>query len=84
MHRPRDVGCVPIGICSVSADRRLSLDHTPEIFEDPVEGAGHWVLCTSALFSKDLREYDWGEVRRTCHFIGGQAILTIFYLGRAG
>jgi hypothetical protein len=36
----------------------------PEIFEDPVvKRASHWVLSTSALFSKHLREYGWGEVR---------------------
>ena len=36
----------------------------PEIFEDPVvKRASRWVLSTSALFSKHLREYGWGEVR---------------------
>jgi len=35
----------------------------PEIFEDPVvKRASHWVLSTSALFSKHLREYGWSEV----------------------
>ncbi|KAI9510514.1 acyltransferase ChoActase/COT/CPT [Russula earlei] len=35
----------------------------PEIFDDPlVKRASHWVLSTSALFSKHLREYGWGEV----------------------
>jgi hypothetical protein len=39
-------------------------DSVPEIFEDPVvKRAIHWVLSTSALFSKHLREYCWGEVR---------------------
>jgi hypothetical protein len=28
-----------------------------------VKRASHWVLSTSALFSKHLREYGWGEVR---------------------
>ena len=55
-------------------------ESVPEIFEDPVvKRASYWVLSTSALLSKHLREYDWGEVRRTCHFIGGQATLTIFF-----
>jgi len=39
-------------------------ESVPEIFDDPVvKRAGHWVLSTSALFSKHLREYGWGEVR---------------------
>jgi len=39
-------------------------ERVPEIFEDPVvKRASHWVLSTSALFSKHLREYGWGEVR---------------------
>ena len=39
-------------------------ESVPEIFEDPVvKRAGRWVLSTSALFSKHLREYGWGEVR---------------------
>jgi carnitine O-acetyltransferase len=39
-------------------------ESVPEIFEDPVvKRASHWVLSTSALFSKHLREYGWGEVR---------------------
>ena len=34
------------------------------MFEDPVvKRASHWVLSTSALYSKHLREYGWGEVR---------------------
>ncbi|KAH9977527.1 acyltransferase ChoActase/COT/CPT [Russula compacta] len=38
-------------------------ESVPEIFEDPVvKRASHWVLSTSALFSKHLREYGWGEV----------------------
>ena len=46
-------------------------ESVPEIFEDPVvKRAGHWVLSTSALFSKHLREYGWGEVRLT--FFGGR------------
>lgn len=44
-------------------------ESVPEIFEDPVvKRANHWVLSTSALFSKHLREYGWGEVRLTCPF----------------
>ena len=39
-------------------------EDVPEIFEDPVvKRSSHWVLSTSALFSKHLREYGWGEVR---------------------
>lgn len=39
-------------------------ESVPEIFEDAVvKRASHWVLSTSALFSKHLREYGWGEVR---------------------
>jgi carnitine O-acetyltransferase len=39
-------------------------EDVPEMFEDPVvKRASHWVLSTSALFSKYLREYGWGEVR---------------------
>ena len=39
-------------------------ESVPEIFEDPVvKRASHWVLSTSALFSTNLREYGWGEVR---------------------
>jgi carnitine O-acetyltransferase len=39
-------------------------ESVPELFEDPVvKRASHWVLSTSALFSKYLREYGWGEVR---------------------
>lgn len=35
----------------------------PELFDDPVmKRASHWVLSTSALVSKHLREYGWGEV----------------------
>ncbi|KAI0251797.1 carnitine acetyl transferase [Lactifluus subvellereus] len=38
-------------------------EDVPEMFEDPVvKRASHWVLSTSALFSKHLREYGWGEV----------------------
>jgi len=38
-------------------------ESVPEIFEDAVvKRASHWVLSTSALFSKHLREYGWGEV----------------------
>jgi len=44
-------------------------ESVPEIFEDPVvKRASHWVLSTSALSSKYLREYGWGEVRLTCPF----------------
>jgi hypothetical protein len=44
-------------------------DSVPEIFEDPVvKRASYWVLSTSSLFSKHLREYGWGEVRLTCLF----------------
>jgi carnitine O-acetyltransferase len=57
-------------------------ESVPEIFEDPVvKRAGHWVLSTSALFSKHLREYGWGEVRLTFFF--GAAALTSCYAGRA-
>jgi len=61
-------------------------ESVPEIFEDPVvKRASRWVLSTSALFSKHLREYGWGEVRLTClFFLGGQATLTNFYTGRSG
>jgi carnitine O-acetyltransferase len=39
-------------------------ESVPEIFEDPVvKRASRWVLSTSAVFSKYLREYGWGEVR---------------------
>jgi carnitine O-acetyltransferase len=39
-------------------------ESVPDIFEDPVvKRASHWVLSTSTLFSKHLREYGWGEVR---------------------
>ena len=39
-------------------------ESVPEIFEDPVvKRASRWVLSTSTLFSKHLREYGWGEVR---------------------
>jgi hypothetical protein len=39
-------------------------ESVPELFEDPVvKRASHWVLSTSALYSKYLREYGWGEVR---------------------
>ena len=39
-------------------------ESVPEMFEDPVvKRASHWVLSTSALYSKHLREYGWGEVR---------------------
>ena len=39
-------------------------EDVPEMFEDPVvKRASHWVLSTSALFSRYLREYGWGEVR---------------------
>jgi Choline/Carnitine o-acyltransferase len=38
-------------------------ESVPEIFDDPVvKRASHWVLSTSALYSKHLREYGWGEV----------------------
>ena len=58
-------------------------ESVPEIFEDPVvKRASHWVLSTSALFSKHLREYGWGEVRFTCPFFW--RTLTDFYTGRAG
>jgi hypothetical protein len=44
-------------------------ESVPEVFEDPVvKRASHWVLSTSAVFSKHLREYGWGEVRLTCLF----------------
>ena len=44
-------------------------DSVPEIFEDPVvKRASYWVLSTSSLFSKHLREYGWGEVRLACLF----------------
>ena len=34
------------------------------MFEDAVvKRASHWALSTSALYSKYLREYGWGEVR---------------------
>jgi hypothetical protein len=47
-------------------------ESVPEIFEDPVvKRASHWVLSTSALFSKYLREYGWGEVRLACAFLVG-------------
>jgi Choline/Carnitine o-acyltransferase len=48
-------------------------DSVPEIFEDPVvKRASHWVLSTSPLFSKHLREYGWGEVRLSFFFrVGG-------------
>lgn len=55
-------------------------ESVPEIFEDPLmKRASHWVLSTSALFSKHLREYGWGEVRLTCPFLVGRATLTDFY-----
>ena len=39
-------------------------ESVPEMFEDPVvKRSSHWVLSTSALYSKHLREYGWGEVR---------------------
>jgi carnitine O-acetyltransferase len=39
-------------------------ESVPELFEDAVvKRASHWVLSTSALMSKHLREYGWGEVR---------------------
>jgi carnitine O-acetyltransferase len=39
-------------------------EKVPEMFEDPVvKRASYWTLSTSALFSKYLREYGWGEVR---------------------
>jgi len=39
-------------------------ESVPEMFEDAVvKRASHWVLSTSALYSKHLREYGWGEVR---------------------
>ncbi|PCH36384.1 carnitine acetyl transferase [Wolfiporia cocos MD-104 SS10] len=35
----------------------------PEMFEDPViKRASHWVLSTSAIFSKHFGPYGWGEV----------------------
>lgn len=38
-------------------------EEVPELFDDPVmKRASHWVLSTSALVSKHLREYGWGEV----------------------
>jgi len=38
-------------------------EELPELFDDPVmKRASHWVLSTSALVSKHLREYGWGEV----------------------
>jgi hypothetical protein len=47
-------------------------ESVPEIFEDPVVKRGsRWALSTSALFSKHLREYGWGEVRLTCPFLVG-------------
>ncbi|KAI0306076.1 carnitine acetyl transferase [Multifurca ochricompacta] len=49
----------------------------PEMFDDSVvKRASHWTLSTSALFSKHLREYGWGEVRRTNGF--GIAYITGF------
>jgi len=39
-------------------------ESVPEMFEDAVvKRASHWVLSTSALYSKNLCEYGWGEVR---------------------
>jgi len=39
-------------------------ESVPEMFEDAVvKRASHWVLSTSALYSKYLREYGWGKVR---------------------
>jgi carnitine O-acetyltransferase len=38
-------------------------EKVPEMFEDPVvKRASYWILSTSAVFSKHLREYGWGEV----------------------
>lgn len=38
-------------------------EEVPELFDDPVmKRASQWVLSTSALVSKHLREYGWGEV----------------------
>jgi len=38
-------------------------ESVPEMFDDPVvKRASHRVLSTSALYSKNLREYGWGEV----------------------
>jgi hypothetical protein len=38
-------------------------EEVPELFDDPVmKRASYWVLSTSALVSKHLREYGWGEV----------------------
>ncbi|KAI0060699.1 acyltransferase ChoActase/COT/CPT [Artomyces pyxidatus] len=35
----------------------------PELFEDPlVKRSSHWILSTSAVFSKHFRPYGWGEV----------------------
>ena len=60
-------------------------ESVPEIFEDPVvKRAGRWVLSTSALFSKHLREYGWGEVRLFCLFFFRPSWLTNCYAGRAG
>ena len=54
-------------------------ESVPDIYEDPVvKRASRWVLSTSALFSPHLREYGWGEVRLTCPFFGGGAILNEF------
>lgn len=47
-------------------------EEVPELFDDPLmKRASQWVLSTSALVSKHLREYGWGEVSmRVFSFFG--------------
>lgn len=62
-------------------------ESVPEIFEDPVvKRASRWVLSTSTLFSKHLREYGWGEVRGFPVFFPFvvHRLLTNYNTGRAG
>lgn len=41
-------------------------EEVPELFDDPVfQRSSHWVLSTSAIFSKHFSVYGWGEVRST-------------------
>ena len=66
-----EVPCFSCAHVSDSGPRKVLKEgeSVPEIFEDPiVKRASHWVLSTSALSSKYLREYSWGEVRLTCPF----------------
>lgn len=54
-------------------------EEIPEIFKDPVfQRSSHWVLSTSAIFSKHFPVYGWGEVSppflallQLCHLLSG-------------